>query len=55
MIEVLKQLLDKLACHHDWQLIRDVHVTTDFGGAYNSLIFVCNKCGKFKKMKTNPG
>lgn len=51
----LTNLIDKLACHHEWELVRETDVRTEYGGIYTSLIFVCKKCGKFKKMKTNPG
>lgn len=55
MKEAIINLINKWACSHDWDLIKETLVRTEFGGAYTSLIFVCKKCGKFKKMKTNPG
>lgn len=55
MKEILKKLIDKWACSHDWELVKEVPVNTDFGGMYISLIFVCKKCGKFIIIKTNPG
>ena len=55
MIDTIKNILDKLGCHHEWELIRETNVVNDFGGSYTTLLFVCKKCGKFKKLKTNPG
>ena len=47
--------IEKIACHHDWQLISTVHVRNEFGGTFQEYQWVCKKCGKFKKLKTNPG
>ena len=55
MKEAIIKLINKWACCHDWQLVRETEVFTDFGGNYTALLFVCKKCGKFKKLKTNPG
>jgi hypothetical protein len=55
MKEIIINLINKWACCHDWQLVRETRVETDFGGSYVSLIFVCKKCGKFKTLKTNLG
>ena len=55
MKEVIINLLNKWACCHEWELVRETRVSTDFGGSYIALLFVCKKCGKFKKLKTNPG
>lgn len=51
MKEVIINLINKWGCHHDWKLIRETEVFTDFGGNYTALLFVCKKCGKFKKLK----
>ncbi len=55
MKEAIINLINKWGCHHDWQLVRETEVLTEFGGSYTALLFVCKKCGKFKKLKTNPG
>ena len=55
MKEVIINLINKWGCHHDWELVRETRVKTDFGGSYDSLIFVGKKCGNFKTLKTNPG
>lgn len=54
MKEVIKNLINKWACCHVWELVRETRVKTDFDGCYDSLIFVCKKCGKFKRLRTNP-
>lgn len=55
MKEAIINLINKWACCHDWQLIKETRVDTDFGGSYIALLFMCKKCGKFKRLKTNPG
>lgn len=55
MKEAIINLINKWACCHDWQLVKETRVNTDFGGSYIALLFVCKKCGKFKRLKTNPG
>ena len=55
MKEAIINLINKWACCHDWELVKETRVNTDFGGSYIALLFVCKKCGKFKKLKTNPG
>lgn len=55
MKEAIINLINKWACCHDWQLVRETRVNTDLGGSYVALLFVCKKCGKFKNIKTNPG
>lgn len=54
MIEAIKRILDKIGCRHEWQLFREIPVDTN-GGCYHKFIFICKKCGKFKKFKSNPG
>ena len=55
MKEAIISLINKWACCHDWELVRETRVNTDFGGSYIALLFVCKKCGKFKRLKTNLG
>ena len=55
MKEAIIKLINKWACCHDWQLVRETRVSTDMGESYIALLFVCKKCGKFKQLKTNPG
>lgn len=51
MKELLKQLINKWTCHHEWEKWDMVHVYTDLGSSYDVTHFVCKKCGKFKKVK----
>lgn len=51
MIILLKQILEKWACKHEWEVWDKVNVKDDFGGRYTVTHFVCKKCGKFKKVK----
>jgi uncharacterized protein CbrC (UPF0167 family) len=50
--EFISAILEKIACKHDWERWQTVHVTEDFGGSYHIYHFKCNKCGKFKKVKS---
>lgn len=51
MKELIKQLLTKWCCHHEWELWKELTVRGDFGECYPVYHFVCKKCGKFKKVK----
>ena len=53
--KAIVQILDKCGCHHEWQLVRETYVRTDFGGSYTEFHWVCKKCGKFKNTKSNRG
>lgn len=55
LYDALLNIIDKWGCHHEWQLIRETYVETDFGGSYTGFHWVCTKCGKFKNTKTNKG
>lgn len=48
---VVKNLLDKWACKHEWEHWHTANVSDDMGGRYTVFHFVCKKCGKFKKVK----
>ena len=50
--EFISAILEKIACKHDWERWQTVHVTEDWGGSYHIYHFRCNKCGKFKKVKS---
>ena len=55
-MKILKQLLEKLACKHNW------YEQQRFNNMANSIdhkipskikiIYICKKCGKFKKIET---
>lgn len=50
LAELLKA---KFLCCHDWKLIHEVSVTQWGGDRYRVYHYVCTKCGKFKKRKSN--
>lgn len=50
--EFISALFEKWACKHDWERWQIIHVTDDMGGSYHIYHFKCNKCGKFKKVKS---
>lgn len=51
MWKALVKLVEKWACMHEWEHWKTVDVETDFGN-YTIYHFVCNKCGKFKRVKS---
>lgn len=53
MAGVLKELISKWACRHEWQKWDTVRVSDDFGNTWHVTHFVCKKCGKFKKVKSS--
>lgn len=53
MKEILKKLIDKWCCHHEWEIWRKVDVEGDWGNTWTVYHLVCKKCGKLKKVKSN--
>jgi hypothetical protein len=56
MIELIKVLIEKWACMHDWKCISKTEVfinDDDKIPAYNKYLFCCKKCGKFKRVKSH--
>lgn len=49
MIELIKNLLRKWGCMHEWEFYKERTVVTEFGGRYFLHTFICKKCGKFKQ------
>ena len=51
MKELIKQILEKFTCKHEWSLEVEHYVT--YNGVKTGVIrlFICKKCGKFKKIK----
>jgi hypothetical protein len=46
MWEIIKDILKKKACFHDWKLVKE----TEFG--FNKhCIYICQKCGEIKVIK----
>ena len=50
--EFISVLFEKWACKHEWEHWQTVKVTDNLGGSYTIYHFKCNKCGKFKKIKS---
>lgn len=53
MKELLKKIIEKWACMHEWNAWHTVNVETDYGDRYSVFHFMCKKCGKFKKIKSS--
>lgn len=56
MIQLIKNILIKWGCLHQWKLERESAVYEEFADPipiYRSLIYICTKCGKFKKIKSS--
>ena len=51
MKELIKQILSKWGCHHDWEVHNQMKVESDLGGYYWRETLICNKCGKIKRIK----
>lgn len=51
MRNVIKQILEKFACKHDWYVHEETHVMTDWGESYYRQTLICRKCGKIKSIK----
>lgn len=51
MISLIKKLLEKWACMHDWSFYKEREVSTDYGDHYWRHTFICKKCGKFKQVR----
>lgn len=52
MKETIINLINKLACCHDWKLERQADVVDDFNDVIaKKYLYVCKKCGKFKVIR----
>ena len=52
MKKLLIGLIEKLSCKHKWKEIKEITVRDDFAGTYHKFLFICEKCGKFKWIKS---
>lgn len=52
MWQALIKLVEKWACHHEWEHWREQQVES-YGNRYKVFHFVCKKCGKFKRVKSS--
>ena len=48
MIEAIKKLIDKWACHHVWELKGTIKLYWEGEHYNNKFLFICRKCGKMK-------
>lgn len=46
MWEIIKDILAKKACFHDWKLVKEIKV----GLMHHYLIYICQKCGEIKQI-----
>lgn len=46
MWKALIKLVEKWACMHDMELIREIRVDDNFFGTHHRYMFKCRKCGK---------
>jgi Fe2+ or Zn2+ uptake regulation protein len=45
MWEIIKNILRKKACFHDWKLVKEVQILT-----HHHYIYICQKCGEIKRI-----
>lgn len=45
-------LINKWACHHDWELKKEIEVECAGEIVNHKFIYVCKKCGKFKTLNS---
>lgn len=43
MWEIIKNILTKKACFHEWKLVKEDRI-----GIHYHYIYICQKCGKIK-------
>lgn len=55
MLKFITELLEKLSCKHKWKEYERWNINTELGGRYTKILFICEKCGKMKQYKSNPG
>lgn len=53
MWQALIKLVEKWACMHKWKQYKEVYVEGNCGYCYHVYHFVCEKCGKFKQVKSH--
>ena len=54
MKDIIKKLLEKWSCKHDWELFKHIKVYDEFSNDIpcgHKYIFICKKCGKIKRIK----
>lgn len=53
MKDLIKALLKKWSCCHNWEHWKTVDIECGWGDTYGVYHFYCTKCGKFKKVKSH--
>jgi len=53
MWKAIIKLIEKWGCMHDYEFETKTVVSDDMGQSYNVYLYKCEKCGKFKKVKTH--
>lgn len=54
MKEMIKRILNKICCLHDWEVSRDYRWDGEWGTTFKTT-YICKKCGKIKTMKHKSG
>lgn len=49
MWKIIKDILKKKACFHEWKLVKEVKI----GVMHYHYIYICQKCGEFKIIDIN--
>lgn len=49
MWKIIKDILIKKACFHEWKLVKETNVSW---GRYH-YIYICQKCGEIKEININ--
>lgn len=49
MWEIIKNILAKKACFHDWKLVKEIEI----GFFERHYIYICQKCGEIKRIDIN--
>lgn len=50
--KLIDAIIKKWFCTHDWKYIHKDDVEDIFGGRYTMYHFFCQKCGKYKRIKS---
>ena len=48
MWEIIKDILKKKACFHDWKLVKETEM--GYNKQYKHFIYICQKCGEIKEI-----
>ena len=52
MKELIKQIISKKFCHHEWQLEKEIDTYKEHSKrpVRVTYLYICSKCGDFKKI-----